>query len=499
MNILLVYPKYPDSFWSFKHALKFIAKKAAVPPLGLITVSAMLPQFWQKKLVDMNVSELDTKDLLWADFCFISAMYIQKESVNKIISECIKQGTRIVAGGPLFTQEYKNYPQIDHFILNEAEITLPMFLTDLFNGHPQRVYNTDQFADLSLTPVPDYHLLEMKKYVFMNIQVSRGCPFSCDFCEITSLLGRKVRMKDTSQIIDELEALYHLNWRGPVSVVDDNFIGNKKEIKTSLLPELKNWMQIHNYPFVFNIQSSINLADDIELMSLMVETGFTSTFIGIETPDELSLRACNKVQNKNRNLLQCIKKIQNTGLQVSGGFIVGFDSDTPSVFQRQIDFIQKSGIVSAMVGLLNAPKNTILYKRLEAENRLTIEASGNNTDSSMNFIPKMDYNELMEGYKKIINNIYATKPYYKRVRQMFINYKRLYRKHNRINFSLIIAFLKSVYFIGIVNKGRIEYWKLMVWTLLKRPGLFMDAVTFAVYGYHFRTVYGLRENQGDTL
>ena len=493
MKILFIYPKYPDSFWGFKHALKFISKKAAVPPLGLITVSALLPHNWQKKLVDLNVSELDTKDILWADYVFISAMYIQKESVNMILSECKKLGTKIVAGGPLFTQEYKNYPQIDHFVLNEAEITLPLFLEDLLKGQPEKVYKTDKYADLSLSPVPDYHLLQMKKYVFMNIQVSRGCPFKCDFCEITSLLGHKVRMKNSSQIINELEALYQLNWRGPVSIVDDNFIGKKKEIKTGLLPVMKKWMQSKNYPFVFNIQSSINLADDKELMSLMVETGFTSTFIGIETPDEVSLISCNKMQNKNRDMLQCIKKIQNTGIQVSAGFIVGFDSDTPGIFQRQIDFIQKSGIVSAMVGLLNAPKNTLLYQRMEAENRLTIEATGNNTDSSMNFIPKMDYDELMGGYQKIIHNIYATKPYYKRVRQMFLNYNRLYKKEKRINLSLIGAFLKSIYIIGIVNKGRGEYWKLLAWTLFKRPGLFADAVTFAVYGYHFRTIYGLRQ------
>ncbi|MBS2100848.1 B12-binding domain-containing radical SAM protein [Carboxylicivirga linearis] len=495
MKILFIYPLYPDSFWSFKHALKFISKKAAVPPLGLITVSAMLPTNWQKKLIDLNVSELDLKDVVWADYVFISAMYIQKESVNKIISECVKLNKKIVAGGPLFTQEYKNYPLIDHFVLNEAEITLPLFLTDLSNGQPKRIYTTDQYADLSLSPVPDYHLLELKKYVFMNIQVSRGCPYSCDFCEITSLLGHKVRMKNTSQTIKELEALYQLNWRGPVSIVDDNFIGNKKEIKTHFLPTLKTWLHKHQYPFVFNIQSSIDLADDKELMSLMIETGFTSTFIGIETPDEIALRTCNKVQNKNRDLLESIRAIQNSGLQVSGGFIVGFDSDTPSVFQRQIDFIQKSGIVSAMVGLLNAPKNTVLYKRLETENRLTTEATGNNTDSSMNFIPKMDLDELLDGYKKIIHNIYAAKPYYKRLRRLLMNYNKLYKKRKKINFSLINAFLKSMYVIGIVNKGRIEYWKLLIWTLFNKPGLFSDAVTFAIYGYHFRTIYGLRQSR----
>lgn len=495
MKILLVYPHYPDSFWSFKHALKFISKKAAVPPLGLITVSAMLPNVWEKKLIDLNVSQLKVKDIIWADYVFISAMYIQKESVNEIISQCKNLDTKIVAGGPLFTQEYKNYPEIDHFVLNEAEITLPPFLEDLSKGMPEKVYQTDKFADLSHSPVPDYHLLEMKKYAFMNIQVSRGCPFACDFCEITSLLGHKVRMKTTNQIMNELETLYKLKWRSNVAIVDDNFIGNKKEIKTDLLPALKRFMQTHKFPFVFNIQSSINLADDKELMLQMAEIGFVSTFIGVETPDEVALHACHKIQNENRNLLQSIKKIQNAGIQVSGGFIVGFDSDSPSVFQRQIDFIQESGIVSAMVGLLSAPKNTRLYKRLKTEKRLTFESTGNNTDSTMNFIPKMDYEELIGGYQKIINNIYATKPYYKRIRQMFSNYHSRFKKQKRISFSVIFAFIKSIFIIGIINKGRLEYWKLLLWTLFNKPRLFADAITFAVYGYHFRTIYGLRHRK----
>ena len=493
MKILMIYPQYPDTYWSFKHALRFISKKAAVPPLGLITVSAMLPKTWQKKLVDMNVSTLFTSDIIWADYVFISAMYIQKESVNKVIEECIKNKVKIVAGGPLFTQEFKNYPQIDHFILNEAEITLAPFLKDLNSGHPlKRVYKSDEYADISTTPVPDYHLLAMKKYAFMNVQVTRGCPYNCDFCEITALLGHKVRMKNTNQIINELEKLHRLNWRGAVFIVDDNFIGNKKEIKNNLLPAMRKWMQIHKFPFTFNTQTSINLSDDEELMSLMAETGFSSTFIGIETPVEECLQECNKVQNKNRNLLQSVKKIQKAGLQVSGGFIVGFDNDSPSVFQRQIDFIQQSGIVSAMVGLLNAPKNTSLYKRLESENRLTIEATGSNTDLTMNFIPKMNYQELMEGYKKIIQNIYAAKPYYKRIRQFLLNYRRLHARRKTLEFSYLTAFIKSVIIIGIINKGRSEYWKFLIWTIIRRPALLVDAITFAVYGYHFRTVYGVQ-------
>jgi radical SAM superfamily enzyme YgiQ (UPF0313 family) len=492
MNVLLIYPQYPDSFWSFKHALKFISKKAAVPPLGLITISAMLPSTWQKKLVDMNITTLRMSDIQWADYVFISAIYTQKESVSKVIADCKKLNKKVVAGGPLFTHEYNKFPQIDHFILNEAEITLPLFLNDLNTGKPQRIYTTSEYADISQTPVPDFYLLERDKYVFMNIQVSRGCPFSCDFCEIPSLLGHKVRMKDSHQIINELETLYNLNWRGSVLIVDDNFIGNKNEVKNNLLPKMRDWMQMRKYPFTFNTETSINLADDEELISLMVETGINSTFIGIETPEEKSLHYCGKVQNKNRDLLESVKKIQRAGMLVSGGFIVGFDSDTKSVFQRQIDFIQQSGIVSAMVGLLNAPKNTKLYKQLEAENRLTTESTGNNTDFSLNFIPKMNYNELMAGYKKIIENIYAPKPYYKRLRKLLLNYKRLNKNQTKIDISLLQAFFKSVFIIGFLNKGRSEYWKLIIWTLFNRPGSIVDAITYTVYGYHYRTVYGLR-------
>ena len=495
MNILLVYPRYPDTYWSFKHALSFVSKKAAVPPLGLITVSAMLPGAWNKKLVDLNVSALHNEDIKWADYVFISAMYVQKESVNKVIQECLNNQVKVIAGGPLFTQEYNNYPEIDHFILNEAEITLPPFLNDLNSGiRPRRIYDTEDYADITSTPIPDYHLLKMNAYASMNIQVSRGCPFACDFCEITSLLGHKVRMKKTNQVLDELEVLYHLNWRGPISIVDDNFIGNKKETKYNLLPAMIKWMKIHNHPFVFSIQTSINVSDDDEILKLLTESGINAAFIGIETPDETSLESCHKVQNRNRDMIQSVKKIQQAGLQVSGGFIVGFDSDTPSIFQKQIDFIQKSGIVSAMVGLLNAPRNTNLYKQMEMENRLTTEATGSNTDGSMNFTPKMNVTELLNGYKKILHGIYSVKPYYKRIRQFLLNYNKLKTSKKKIEFNHLLAFFKSVYYIGIVHSGRSEYWKLIIWTLFNRPTLVVDAITFAVYGYHFRTVFGLQQN-----
>ncbi len=494
MKVLMIYPKYPDTYWSFKHALKFISKKAAIPPLGLITVSAMLPDGWQKKLIDLNIQDLKNEDLQWADYVFLSSMYIQKKSVAEILERCKKYSVKVVAGGPLFTQDFKDYPEIDHFILNEAEITLPLFLSDMEKGNPiKKIYRTDKYADLSDSPVPDYHLLNLKAYASMNLQVSRGCPFSCDFCEITALLGRKVRMKNTEQVLNELEALYRLNWKGTIAVVDDNFIGNKKIIKNELLPSMIEWMKKHRYPFSFSAQTSINLADDGKMLKLMRDAGFSSTFIGIETPEEESLKSCHKAQNENRDLLENVRQIQKAGIQVSGGFIVGFDTDTPKVFERQIEFIQKSGIVSAMVGLLNAPKNTKLYKQMEQENRLTVDATGSNTDFTMNFIPKMDNGKLMEGYRHIINSIYREKPYYSRVRKFLLSYNPIKTGKHKINLARIKAFLKSIYILGILNSGRLEYWKFMAWSLINKPKLFADALTFSVYGYHFRTIYGLRQ------
>lgn len=495
MKVLLVYPYSPDSFWSFRHALSFISKKAAVPPLGLITVSAMLPTSWEKKLVDMNVTKLKISDIQWADMVFISAMNIQKDSVDYVIGECVKQGIKIIAGGPLFTQEYQNYPDVAHFILNEAEITLPLFLNDLEAGRtPEILYKSDEFADLTQSPVPDFHLLSMKDYVFMSLQVSRGCPYACDFCEITTLLGHKVRMKSTAQVIKELDELYKLNWRGSVSVVDDNFIGNIQHVKNDLLPAMIEWQKSHKQPFAFSAQASINLADDNRLLSMMSESGFGSAFIGIETPSTSALQECNKVQNKNRNMLHSVMKIQRAGMLVSGGFIVGFDSDSPSVFQQQIDFIQQSGIVSAMVGLLNAPKNTKLYNRLGDEKRLINTSSGNNTDYSMNFIPRMNESELIAGYKKIINDIYATKPYYTRVRKLFANYKRKIPKKQKINIPTFKALVKSIYVIGIRSKGKSDFWKFMMWTLIFQPSSLADAIEYAIYGYHYRIIYGLSDH-----
>ena len=416
MKILLVYPEYPDTFWSFKHALKFISKKAANPPLGLLTVASLLPPKWEKKLIDLNIEKLKTKDILWADYIFIGAMGIQYRSTVDVIERCKYHDKKIVAGGPLFTEDYEKFENVDHLVLNEAEITLPSFLRDLETGNAKKIYQTAEFAEIKESPTPDYSLIKLSKYSSKSIQYSRGCPFNCEFCDITALLGHKSRIKTTQQIITELQNLYDLGWRGGVFFVDDNFIGNKHILKTELLPALIEWMEAHNNPFTFSTEASINLSDDPELMTLMTRASFYAVFIGIETPQETGLEECNKVQNKNRNLLDCVRKVQQAGIEVQGGFIVGFDSDSPSIFKQQIDFIQESGIISAMIGLLNAPTKSKLYQRLKTEGRILNKMSGDNTDSSTNIIPKMNITELKSGYQKVIQGIYEGKPFYKRVR-----------------------------------------------------------------------------------
>jgi radical SAM superfamily enzyme YgiQ (UPF0313 family) len=488
MKILLVYPQYPDTFWSFKHALKFVSKKAAFPPLGLLTVAAMLPDEWQKKLVDMNVTRLTDDDIKWADYVFISAMAVQQNSVREVIARCRRLNIRVVAGGPLFTTGYKEFDGVDHFVLGEAEVTLPLFLADLDKGRTRHIYVSDRRPDIRKTPIPLWALINMKNYSAMNLQYSRGCPFNCEFCDIIILNGHKPRTKDKDQMIAELETLYRRGWRGGLFIVDDNFIGNKKKLKLEILPAIIEWRKSKRYPFALYTETSINLADDEELMKLMVAAGFTSVFIGIETPNEESLAECAKSQNQNRDLVASVKKIQNYGLEVQGGFIVGFDSDPLSIFKNQISFIQKSGIVTAMVGLLNAPPGTRLYQRLKKENRLLQAFTGNNTDCSLNFIPKMNYETLINGYKHILDTIYSPGQYYERVRTFLKEYQPHGEIVNRLQFHHIKAFFKSIWFLGIREKGRRYYWKLFLATLLKQPRKFPLSISLSVCGYHFRKV-----------
>jgi len=492
MKILMVYPEFPDTFWSFKHALKFVKKKAGAPPLGLLTVAAMLPAAWEKRLVDLNVKSLTNDDLKWADYVFLSAMVVQRDSAKSVIERCKKCGVKVVAGGPLFTMEHDKFPDVDHFVLNEAELTLGPFLGDLERGAAQRVYASSEYPDLDQTPVPLWGMANLKHYDTVSIQLSRGCPFDCDFCNVTALLGHRPRTKTAAQIIAELDSLYARGWRKSIFFVDDNFIGNKKHIKTEVLPALIEWRR-GKIGMPFSTEASINLADDAVLLRLMVEAGFDTVFVGIETPNEAGLAECNKTQNRGRDLVESVRVLQRAGLQVQGGFIVGFDSDAPTIFQQQIDFIQRSGIVTAMVGLLQAPLGTRLYERMQREGRLVKEFSGDNVDGSTNIVPKMGLDSLREGYGRILSHIYAPKFYYERV----VTFLREYQPPKirlQLEPQYVLALWRSIYQLGIRGAERVHYWRLFFWTLFRRPRLFPMAITLAIYGYHFRQVASLHVN-----
>lgn len=488
MNILMVYPEYPTSFWSFKHALKFVSKQASFPPLGLLTVASLLPKEWNKQLVDLNTRELGDAEIRWADYVFLSAMSIQRASAREVIGRCRTLGTPVVAGGPLFTSSPEQFPHVDHLVLNEAEITLPMFLRDLERGGARHLYTTDEWADITATPLPMWELVEQKYYASMNIQYSRGCPYDCDFCDITVLYGRRPRTKTKEQVLAELDAVHRSGWRGPLFFVDDNFIGNKGKLKKEILPAVTAWMEQHRSPFYLNTEASINLADDDELLQAMVSAGFESVFIGIETPSEQGLLECNKSQNKNKDLVASVKRIQKAGIEVQGGFIVGFDSDQAAIFGEMIAFIQKSGIVTAMVGLLNAPNGTELQKRMQREGRMLSQFTGSNTDFSMNFISKMELDTLMKGYQQIVKTIYSPKEFYERVLVFLKTFDPKKEKIFHFNPNYVRALLRSIVRLGVIGTGRVYYWKLFLWTLFHKPQFFSLAIGFAIYGFHFRKV-----------
>jgi radical SAM superfamily enzyme YgiQ (UPF0313 family) len=488
MNILMIHPEHPVTFWSYKHVLKCISKKSAYPPLGLLTVAAMLPKHWAVRLTDLNIENLREEHLAWADYVMVSAMMVQQESVREIMERCRRAGKKTIGGGPLFNGFPEEYARlVDHLILNEAEITLPPFLADLERGRPEKVYRSADFPPLSLTPLPRWDLIDIRKYATLLIQFSRGCPFNCDFCDVTATYGRKPRLKSKEQFLAELQALYDIGWRGNVFVVDDNFIGNEAAIK-EMLPGVIDWMNQHDDPFSFITEASINMADDDELTSLMVEAGFDCVFIGLETPNEESLKECSKSQNCQRDMKAAVRKLQAAGLQVLGGYIVGFDHDDESIFSRQIRFIQESGVVTAMVGLLNAIPNTRLWRRLKEENRLDWVPTGNNTDGTINFIPRMDRAKLLEGYRKIVQTIYSPRCYYQRVSRFLADYQpRRRRKRNDVP---IKAFLKSILYVGVMGNGASQwyYWRMLVKSLLFHRNAFAEAMTLMVFGNHFRKV-----------
>lgn len=491
MNILMVYPEYPDTFWSFKHALKYIGRKAFFPPLGLLTIASMLPEIWERKLVDLNVTRLKDKDIRWADYVFISAMLIQRKSAEGVIARCNALGTKVVAGGPLFTARPEDFPQVDHLVLGEGEASFPAFLKDAGEGIPARVYTHERRPKMCESPVPQWELIRTKDYACMAIQYSRGCPFNCEFCDIITLNGRVPRTKSAQQLTEELKSIHDQGWRGPIFIVDDNFIGNKRKVK-EVLREVARWNNENGRPFSFTTEASLNLGEDEELMQLMARAGFTKVFIGLETPEEASLLECSKYQNTHKDPITLVKTIQHHGLEVMGGFIIGFDHDSPSIFESQIRFIQNLGVVTAMVGLLNALPGSRLYSRLQREGRLLKDSTGNNLDFTINFIPKMDSTQLVEGYKQVLQNIYSSRTYYERIYRFLEEYQPAATQKGKILVRDVWAFVRSLFTIGVLSRCRFYYWKLIAKSLVKYPRAFPQAVTLAILGEHFRKV--IRKN-----
>jgi radical SAM superfamily enzyme YgiQ (UPF0313 family) len=491
MNALLIYPEFPDTYWSFKHALKFLGKKAAQPPLGLMTIAALLPKTWNKRLIDTNVERLHDRDLLWADVVMLSGMHIQQQTLVAIIERCQKLGRRTVVGGPIASSLPAEELKADHIVIGEAESLIADLARDLEQGTAKPLYQAAEKPEMDTSPLPDLSLIKMNRYSTMTVQYSRGCPFNCEFCDIIEIYGRRPRTKAIAQVLAELDQLYAAGWREAVFIVDDNFIGNKKRAK-ELCAALAEWRGQHKTSFDFLTEASLNLADDPELMQLMKDAGFISVFLGIETPDESGLISANKLQNTRRSLLDSVALIQSYGMQVMGGFILGFDTDKDDIFDRMVDFIQKSGIPIAMVGLLQAMPGTQLFRRLWREGRIVDMDAGNNTGDHLNFLPHMDSAKLVEGYRSVLDRIYSCEAYYDRVK-LYLN--RTHPKNGEqksqqqwFTRSNARAFVTSILRQGVFSRQRWSYWKFLLAVATRYRHCIGPAMTLAVMGYHLQVI-----------
>ncbi len=482
-KILMIYPETPTTYWSFDYALPFVEKKASLPPLGLMTVAAMLPDTYEVRLLDMNVMRLSRKDIEEADLVFISAMIVQQQSFAEVVRVCRECGKPVVAGGPYPISSYGQIEGVDHFVLDEAELTLPRFLKDLENGRPKKLYRDPRKPDITLSPPPRFDLIDVQVYNSMSLQFSRGCPYNCEFCDIIEMFGRRLRTKTPAQFIREMEAVLEAGFSGPLFIVDDNFIGNRRKTK-ELLHTVATWQKEHGFPFTLSTEASIDLAQDEKLLDLMVEARFTMVFVGIETPDEKTLKYTQKGQNLKSDILASVRKIHSRGIEVAGGFILGFDTDPQDIFELQTAFIQKAGIPIAMVGLLNAVPNTQLARRLAKEGRLLGETTGNNTHTlPLNFLPRMPEKELIEGYKQVLGFLYSPRSYFRRCSTLFSCMPVRKKTARSASLEGIKALLRSIIKQAFSPYG-LRYLHFLIKTLITRPGLFPDAVALAIKGYH---------------
>ena len=487
---LLVYPEFPPSYWGFRYALELLGKRSSMPPLGLLTVAAMFPASWELRLVDLNVEPLDDSDLGWADLVLTSTMVVQQRSLREVLARCNAMDKLVAVGGPHPTSFTSEIAGADHFLLGEVEETFPRFLADWVAGRAVREYRPESKPALTTTPVPRSDLLDLSAYGSMALQFSRGCPFDCEFCDITKLFGRVPRTKTNEQILAELDALHSLGWRGALFLVDDNFIGNKKEAMR-LLPAIASWQREHGSPFDLYTEASINLARSEPLMDAMVEAGFSMVFVGIESPNPEALRRTNKPQNAARGeedfLLRAVRTIQGKGLEVTAGFILGLDGDGPEIFEAQVDFIQRAGIPTAMVGLLTALRGTNLYSRLESEGRLLAESSGNNVEIALNFVPELDRDVLIDGYRKVLASLYGPdlRTYFARCKKLVARLGHWPRPKRGPSRAELLALIRSLR-LQLFSRQGPAYAAFLAHTLFTRPMGLVKAIRLAIKGWHLQ-------------
>jgi len=504
-RVLMIYPRFPRSFWDFIEAIKLLGLGSTMPPLGLATIAAMLRKedFEIRTIIDMNFRELTDSDIIWAELVMISAMLVQSEAVRALIARLKKQGKTVVVGGPFPT----SYPDevlamgADHIIMGEAEVTLPPFIEDWNAGHPQKIYsyesvhgrtviglNREGRPDITNTPVPRWDLLELSRYSSLAVQYSRGCPFSCEFCDVVNLFGHIPRVKTSDQMMIEIEEIWQTGWRGTIFLVDDNFIGNKNSVREFLLA-LIEWQERRGFPFSFFTEASMNLANEDmgEILDLMVEAGFEEVFVGIESDNPDVLAQMGKRQNKG-DLSEKVATIQRAGLNVTAGFIIGADGDKPEAFANMFDFIQCNGIVIAMLGLMTAIKGTHLYDRLLREGRLRRESSGNNTHQfEFNFRPMQDERILIEGYIDLLSKLYSSKNYYERCLTLRSKLGKGLTRASQTSWRNVRAMLR-VFYHNLVKEPDWEFIKYISWTLVTTPGKFPEAITAAAKFLHFREI-----------
>ncbi len=490
-NALLVYPEHPPTYWGVNFALEIVGIKSAFPPLGLLTIAAMFPPEYDLRVVDMNVTSLEESDLEWADMVFTSTMIVQRASLQAVIERCNRAGLPVVAGGPHPTTFHDEIAGVDHFVLDEAEEIFPEFLRDLENGTTKAIYREPRKSDVTRTPVPRFDLIDMKNYHTMGVQFSRGCPFDCEFCDITKLYGRVPRTKTPAQMVNEFELLYRLGWRGQVFMVDDNFIGNKRDA-LNLLPVITEWQRAHGYPFSLSTEASVNLARMGELMDAMIEAGFDTVFLGIETPNPKALLKTKKPQNVSKReenyLFNAVRKIQQKGMQVQGGFILGLDGDGEDVFDAQIKFIQEVGIPVAPIYLLTALKGTDMYNRLKSENRLWEVSIGGNA-TTLNFRPEMDPRVLIEGYRRVTATLYdpTLENYFKRCLTLFEHLKPVPHLLKPRSKNAIYADLMGVR--GRLSANQVPaYMNFISKVTRDHPRMLPKAIRLAALGYHFEKI-----------